>query len=72
MLSWKSDVLGSCSEIRRKSRISGFEGYWFFQRRFLLLDPLQMLEQGFGPTSIAGIMNEVAKEKGKEGHFLEK
>ena len=28
-----------------------------------------MLEQGFSLTSIAGVMNEAAKEKGKEGSF---
>ena len=28
-----------------------------------------MYEQGFRPTSISSIMNEVAKEKGKKGNF---
>ena len=31
-----------------------------------------MLDKGFSPSSIANAMNEVAKEKGKEGDFQAK
>ena len=43
MLSWKSDVFGSCTEMRSKSKIAGFGGfggYVFFQRRHLCAGPL--------------------------------